>query len=632
MLPRRIFYGILTILILLTVQIGGAALWLASQSPLTLLQGTSTLPDAIRLVPRTAEVFAAFTLPPTQVLPFWEAAADPRQRRAIHRSWDRFFSERGPGVVGDLITAGDIQFSREILPWMDNEVVVAQIPMTKSAAASEHGTLMILTSKDPEQSNLFLNLFWQYQELSGEPFTRVIYKGVEITTAPVENSTRQVALAALGTQYVLVSDHSELIQEAVDSWQLPQLSLAKDRRLQTTFEQLKATQGGWVYLPLTETAFPLASDDAGLGLSSLGLAWRPVVHSHPLQGIRLEELAAQTQLLWSLPQESAARFLSLPTMGLSLLNTVPDRVGLLVSGSALPLLQQALPSSEAWMEWIKGLQAKTGFESLRTLLPALQGDYVLALTPPSGSSHRDSDHLDLFMVAAVNATVQRMASALDEQMLEQGLTAISVSLAQPEWGTATAWVEKSLAQDLEPLVFGQAAPASPIPQSLEGSLDQEFSVVEPVDLKSEEQLRDTEENTPLDQIRPPQVQEALAYHLYYQDKWYLATSLQALEQALEAGAAQGAAPLWRAVQVDLPDSYTGLAYLDLQVMGSLLPPQLSLLDNLAHLGIASPQGILFSTYPAEKLASNSQFSDTGQQRGVSLRQDSELHLIYNRKR
>lgn len=633
MLPRRIFYGILTVLILLTVQIGGAALWLTSQSPLTLLQGTSTLPKAIRLVPRTAEVLAAFTLPPTQILPFLEAASDPRQRRAIHHTWDRFFSVRGPGVVGDLMAAGDIQFSREILPWMDDEVVVAQIPLATSSSGSENGTLIILTSKDPEQSNLFLNLFWQYQELSGEPFTRDIYKGVEITTAPVENSSRQASLAALGTQYVLVSDHSELIREAVDSWQLPQLSLARDRRLQTTFEKLKGAQGGWVYLPLTETALTLPIEEQGSGLSSLGLAWRPVVHSHPLQGIRLEEIAAQTQLLWELPKGIANQFLSLPTTGLSVLNAVPDRVGLLLSGAALPLLQQALPSSDSWMKWIKSLQTLTGFESLETLLPALQGDYVLALTPPPGSSRRNPEHLDLFMVATVNETVQQVASALDEQMLEQGLTAISVSLAQPEWGTATAWVEKSLAQDLNPLVFGQAAPVTPIPQLLETSLDQDSSVAEPADLNSEEQPRDAEEKAPLDEIRPPQVQEAHAYQLYHQDKWYLATSLQALEQALEAETAQGSAPLWRTVQADLPDSYTGLAYLDLQTMASLLPPQLSLLDPLIRLGIASPQGILFATHPPENIASNRQRLVEGQELPpwVPLRQDSELHLIYGRK-
>ncbi|NJK61626.1 MAG: DUF3352 domain-containing protein [Synechococcaceae cyanobacterium SM2_3_1] len=620
MLPRRIFYGILTVLILLTAQIGGAALWLASQSPLSLLQATSTLPEAIRLVPRTTRGLAAFTLPPTQVRPFLEAASDPRQRRAIHHAWDRFFSKRGPGIVGDLMAAGDIQFSREILPWMNDEVVVAQLPIAKSAAESEDGTLIVLTSKNPDQSSLFLNLFWQYQELSGELFTRDIYKGVEITTAPVENTSRQVSLAALGNQYVLVSDHSEFIREAVDSWQLPQLSIANDRQLQTTFEQLKEAQGGWVYLPLRET---------GSGLSSLGLAWRPIVHSHLLQGIRLEELAAQTQLLWELPAGIANQFLSLPTTGLSLLNTVPDRVGLLLSGAALPLLQKTLPSSESWMEWINSLQTITGFENLGTLLPALQGEYVLALTPPSGSSHRHPDHLDLFMVAAVNDTVQQVASDLDEHMLGQGLTAISVSLAQPQWGTATAWVEKSLAQDLAPLVLGQAAPSSPIPQLLEGAVDQDSSVAAPANLNSEEQAREAEEKASLDQIRPPQVQEALAYHLYYQDKWYLATSLQVLEEALEAEETSGTARLWRTIQTDLPDSYTGLAYLDLQSMATLLPPQLSLFAQLTQLGIAAPQGILFSTHPAKQIASNRE--TFVEQQGILLRQDSELHLIYGHK-
>jgi hypothetical protein len=632
MLPRRIFYGILTILILLTVQIGAAALWLASQSPLTLLQGTSTLPDAIRLVPRTAEVLAAFTLPPSQVLPFLEAAADPRHRRAIHRSWDRFFSKQGPGVVGDLITAGEIQFSREILPWMDHEVVVAQVPIAQSSGGSEHGTLIVLTSKDPEQSNLFLNLFWQYHELSDHPFAKDIYKGVEITTAPVQNSSRQVSLAALGTRYVLVSDHSELIREAVDSWQVPQLSLAKDRRLQTTLSRIKETQGGWIYLALThqEPALLSASQGSESGLTSLGLAWRPVVHSNLLQGIRLEELAAQTQLLWQLPELSAIQFQSLPSIGASLLNSVPDRVGLLLSGAALPLLQKALPSSEFWLEWIQKLESLTGLNSLESLLPALKGDYVLALTPPPASSRRDPEHLDLFMVAELNPTVQQVASALEEQMLQQGLTAISVSLAQPEWGMATAWVEERLAQDLDPLVLGQAAPSSAIPQSLQGTPDQESGGAASTGLV-EDQPREAEGNIPLEENQPPQVQEALAYHLYYQDRWYLATSLQVLEQALEAEETSGIAPLWQSIHADLPDAYTGLVYLDLQAMGSLLPPQLSLFDHLTQLGIASPEGILFSTHAAEKVTSIGRFSVAGHQERISLRQDSDLHLIYDRK-
>lgn len=571
--------GILAILIWLALAFLGIGIWLASQSPLTLLQAQTQDPDLIGLVPRSATVVAAITTPLKEIEAFHQAAVTPNQRRRIRQLWRRALSTQAPGLGGSALALGDLSFDRDIQPWLGSNLVWAQVPNGDSS-----GTLLILETEDPEQSNFSLNLLWQRLDLAGIPFHLSLYKGVQIlATDPAKEQGDRAALAtaAFGNLAVLVADDEHLIETAIDAWQMPSLSLATTSAHTRTLP----SQGvGWLYWhPLQAQA--LGSPDVAV---SLGL-------KVAFDGIHLETLA----------HGMAASFDPVQTVQTQpLLTHIPPQAGLVLTGKKLGSAFDPAQALANLPVWLTNHQPEIGInwaEDGRDLT----GGYALALVPGSGPQP------DWILVAQAvqtpNQNAAKILEKLDQKAINAGLQVKTIATDQEPltawFGADVAGLDQLLALNQDPtlVILASDLDPEPIPLTLEGSIP------EPAPVQPEPTLDPVTrpEPNPMPSLPPPpKLPPALLYHRIRDNLLYLSNSQSLLEQAIQ-GPGIPSSKLWQQASRHISPQAQGLLYVNTAVAKSWTGysslPITQGLNSAATLGIPLPSTLLWGIQGSETI-------------------------------
>ncbi len=577
--------GILAILIWLALAFLGIGIWLASQSPLTLLQAQTQAPSLISLVPRSATVVAAITTPLQDLEAFHQAAVSDNQRRRIHQLWRRALSTQSPGLGGSFLKLGDLSFERDIRPWLGSNLVWAQVPNGDSS-----GTLLILETEDPEQSNFSLNLLWQRLDLAGIPFHLSLYKGVQIlATDPAKEQEDRAALAtaAFGNLAILIADDEHLIETAIDAWQIPSLSLST---LAAHSRTLPSQGVGWLYWhPLQ--AQGLGSPDVAL---SLGL-------EVAFDGIHLETLA----------HGMAASFDPVQTVQTQpLLTHIPPQAGLILTGKNLGSAfdpPQAMANLPVWLTNHPPEIEINWTEDWRDLT----GGYALALVPGTGPQP------DWILVAQdVQNTAQNAAKIvekLDQKATNAGLQVKTMATDQEPitawFGADVTGLDQSLALNQDPtlVILASDPDPQPIPLTLEGSMP-EPAPVQPAPEPTLDPVASPEPSplpSPLPSPPPaPKLPPALLYHRIQDNLLYLSNSQSLLEQAIQ-GPGIPSSKLWQQASRHLSPQDQGLLYVNTAVAKTWTGyPSLPItqgLDIAATLGIPLPSTLLWGIQSSETI-------------------------------
>ncbi len=255
--PQLALKGLAIATAVVGVAIGAVYIWLLQFSPLALLHHSSQSPDILRLAPRQSVVAVAFDAPLVDVERLQRYLTPLSQRGAVHRRWRQWLAAGGNGPLSEFLTATQLDFRRDIQPWLGEESLLAIAELTPE----QSDYFVALSTEDVEQSNLVLNLLWQQQYLQQQTAQVDVYKGVQLLRIPVGDRTWVVG--ALGDRYTLFATGLDVAQAAIDSWQVDELSLAFTTDYRSATQTSNAPHLGVAY-----TNVPLESQAAEIwGLS-----------------------------------------------------------------------------------------------------------------------------------------------------------------------------------------------------------------------------------------------------------------------------------------------------------------------------------------------------------------------------
>ena len=223
--------------------------------------GTVTDPTAAMFVPKQAPVMVSLLVNPDRLADLWQAGARSRQQR------QQVQAELAQFRQGLLANTG-LEYERDIQPWLGDEITFAMATLDVDRVPEnglQRGYLAIATTRDPEKSREFLQLFWQQRAIAGSDLIFEDYKGVKLIhdRTPLLQSSenqainsqspgqaRNLATAVVGDRFVLFANHPKVLRQAINNVQAPGLNLASSDRYQQALQSLKAPRIGLTFVNL----------------------------------------------------------------------------------------------------------------------------------------------------------------------------------------------------------------------------------------------------------------------------------------------------------------------------------------------------------------------------------------------
>ncbi|RAQ42256.1 hypothetical protein B9S53_12870 [Arthrospira sp. O9.13F] len=397
-------------------------LTLLGETPLSLLGAKAkTIPTATVFVPKNAPFTASLLVNPDRLEAFRQVLAEPKQRQRSHQEFNRFKKI--------LLGNTGLNYQRDIKPWLGEEITLSLIAADidrDSSNDKQPGYLLALTSQNPQQSQEFLELFWQRQAVSGVMVTSETYRGVTITYRQRESVelAPTLATAVLSDRFILFANYPKVLREAINNFQVSTLNLANSESYQKAIAALDSSQiglvflnlGNWELTPDEINALPIQPSLA------LGLTLNP-------QG-----LLADTAIIATTSEEFEPPLLSEPPTALKYISANSP---LVVTGRDLKDLWAQTSGTIGSNETLGGvlrraqvsIQASWGVDLPEDIFNWVTEEYALALVP-----HPIGDRNDWVFVAKRTPLAETAIEALDAIATERGYSVGSFVL-----GDYTLW-------------------------------------------------------------------------------------------------------------------------------------------------------------------------------------------------
>lgn len=443
----RSFYVVLGAIATLLLSVGAVAyFWLASQSPLSLLQERYLVsPGAAVFVPRQSPAMVSLLVNPDRLEALRVALTAPSHRRRARRELDQFKQS--------VLAERQLDYDTDIKPWLGNEITLAVTTPDLDRDARnglQPGYLLALETTDGDRARDFLQLFWQKQAIAGtdlifEPFAgvKLIYgrdtadtlatlpgrASRRVTSDPEpEAATSEViqtlASTVVGDRFVLFANSPKVLREAINNVQAPGLNLSSNKTYLAALDELPSRSFGVAYLNLEQ-----------LNTWLEGLGDRPTVDSRStknlpgfdqlLAGMQLspEGILLDTRLLAKAGTELLPR---LPQIlrATDTLNLVPADTPLLAYGTNL---QQTFPElmsglarvpvlADLVQQPLDALEEKWDISFADDVFAWVEGEFALGFVPDA------SEAADWMFVADANTTTNTALERLDAIAQRQGLS------------------------------------------------------------------------------------------------------------------------------------------------------------------------------------------------------------------
>ncbi|MBM0742015.1 DUF3352 domain-containing protein [Phormidium sp. CLA17] len=243
---RSFFSGLLIAVFAFLLLGAGEFYWIAAQSPLALLsQGMKNIPNAAMFVSKQAPAMVSLLVNPDKLEQFWQVVARPQERRRSRQELTQF--------KRSLLANTGLEYERDVKPWLGDEITIAVTTLDFDRDllnGKQPGYLLAISTKDPERSREFLQLFWQKRAIAGNDLTFEQYQGVKLIYAAVptgkkhaEEKLKQdkrkafdsipddlfpipaLASAVVGDQFVLFANHPKVLRDAITNVQAVDLNL-----------------------------------------------------------------------------------------------------------------------------------------------------------------------------------------------------------------------------------------------------------------------------------------------------------------------------------------------------------------------------------------------------------------------
>lgn len=360
---------------------GGASLgyWLSGQQ-----QGRVSLPTGSQVVPQTVLASVTLSTNPMQ----W------RQMRALGTPTSRQVLDNALVEWRDrLLTQNGYNFTRDIQPWVGEEVTVALFPPASPAETPDpqpaqippperQTVLAIFPIAKPEVAQQAL---MQPRTTPGQQVTTRDYQGVQLWQVDGEGD-RDYAATVLDGRYLVMASTPQVAEQAIDAYQ-DKTGLESNADYRRAFSDLATPQP---FLRVYVNAPQLKAIATANNLQPV-----PVLPLTPLQNnqgmaatVAVGENSLQIRGVNWLPNDSPIRY-SADNAARRVPSLLPDTTLVMAAGSDLQEFWQrysqtatAPPSHPLNPNTFQeGLRSLTGLDLSQDLLSWMTGDFSLSLVP-----------------------------------------------------------------------------------------------------------------------------------------------------------------------------------------------------------------------------------------------------------
>ncbi len=348
-------------------------------------------------------------------------------------------------ITRSLLTNVQLDYTRDVQPWIGDELTLAVTSFDldrQSDNGAQPGYLLVMNSRDPARSQQFVQQLWKKQAIAGADLVFEQYAGVTITTnaANVLQSGETLATAIVD-RFVLLANHPKVLHQALNTVQVANLSLANDERYQTALHPDDQPS----HIALAVMNLPQAIE----GVLALDEPTEPLpTFTHLVAGLRLTPAGLMLDAAFlpaaGQPMAIAKPLLSAPIGALKYIpaNSSVAAAGMEVASSWQQFTQGLTGYPHRWFDQgLAALNQGWGVDLPETVLPALHGEYAIALLP---SRTNEQTAQDWIVVTQRSPDLEQLLTKLDAIATDQGL---SLGRFEMNGQSVSAWAKLSLSND-----------------------------------------------------------------------------------------------------------------------------------------------------------------------------------------
>ena len=407
-------------------------------------------------VPKQAPIMVSLLISPDSLETFSQVVTQPLARRKTLTEFEQ--------IEKSLLAAidPDLDYRQDIQPWLGDEITLAVTSLDfdhNRNNAAQPGYLLVLTTKDPEKTREFLQLYYSQQTIAGsedlafEQYKGVnlIYKrrsnklGIPFADSELEGMGKTLTVAMVGDRFLLFANHPKVLRDAINNVQVADLNLAHDPTYQQTLQSLTEPRIGLSFVNLPALGAwvanqPTEREDGLLNSQTLALTF----------SLKRQGLMAQAAIVGLQADDKNEQ----PTLSqpVDALQHIPVESSLAIAGTDLNQFWHRLSTGLANEKTLKFLldESLASLESdLSIQLPAevfswVQGEYALSLLP--GKEQTNPDWVFVAQKTPSNET-EVAIEHLDNLAQQQGLSVGNLSLDQQK---ITAWTKLSASTNFLP--------------------------------------------------------------------------------------------------------------------------------------------------------------------------------------
>lgn len=434
---RSLLSGLAIACLALLVTASAGLYWLLGQSPLNLLAGgVETYPQAAIFVPRAATLMVSLLANPKRIAALTQLETPLAQRHRAYREFQQ--------LQANLLAATGLDYRQDIQPWLGEEMTLAVTDIDYDRDESnglQPGYLLVTEAKNPQLAKEFLQSSFAQVALKGT--TDLVfenYKGVNIVfqrpLLPVVVSQTKLFASAVVGNYVLFANYPQVLKQAINNVQAPNLSLTEAVWYQKALKTVTQPRIGLIF--------------ANLPALSAWINQQPLTDNSEIEqmltvtmSLKPGGLTAQTALI-GFNQADSPPLLSAPVQAL---NYQPQNAILSVASRDLNSFWQKIetglqpdsPIAQLLTQTLAKIEVPLGINLPQDIFSWVTGEYALAwLYSP------EKRKLDWLFVAEKTPAAQAGITKLDELAVKRGLNVNTFSL---NGKTAKSWLKFSTATE-----------------------------------------------------------------------------------------------------------------------------------------------------------------------------------------
>ena len=418
--------------------------WLTTQSAISLLNGADRqAPEAAVLVPKDAPLMVSLLTEPDRLQKLRMLRTGLRRRSLVR---DEFVA-----IEQSVLADTELTYERDIQPWLGDEVTLAVTAIDRDRDpknGNQPGYLVALSINDAERSREFLDAYWLNKAVSGREIQTEEYNGVQTiyskrTYRPKELKPRDFnpfakanagewASAIVGSRFVLFANDPEVLRQAINNVQVPDLNLNSTDAYQTALTQLTDRRIGLVVANLA-------------ALDSDNLTTASNLPQTVAAAIALDRHGLILDTLWSdaADRPDTAPALAAPPRALGY---IPKNAAIALTGEDLSqrwsqiqaMLSGGGSFTQALSQAIASLETQWGMSLNDNIFRWTQGEFALGLLPVQ-AGNAAGNAADWVFVTQTNDRAEAAIAELDRLASERGYTAGAFSLR--DYGRVFAWTK-----------------------------------------------------------------------------------------------------------------------------------------------------------------------------------------------